>query len=334
MHPEFFQKYSHLSPGELFCLREEEKLRLKKQSTRAGLCVISFLLIQNVLSLFIGFIPSLNAAYFSDSVLPRIIEMTLYLSSMLVPFMVAYILLPEEDKVASYCFDKPLSVKACLAAVVAGTMFCTVGNFATDYFIALLSSFGIELSGGDYSLSETVEDFVFQTINIALLPALVEEFALRCVIMQPLRKYGDKFAIIMSSLVFALMHGNMIQIPFAFVAGLAIGYFVIATRSIWTGVAIHLINNLLSVILSFVFLKDAQAASTFYSAMNAVTLVAGIICFAVFMTLCKREKLKPNPTVLSNKDLGTAYIFTPSMIIAIVLIALFTSQFVEYTGVG
>ncbi|MBQ7053829.1 MAG: CPBP family intramembrane metalloprotease [Oscillospiraceae bacterium] len=260
--------------------------------------------------------------------------MTLYLSSMLVPFMVAYILLPEEDKVASYCFDKPLSVKACLAAVVAGTMFCTVGNFATDYFIALLSSFGIELSGGDYSLSETVEDFVFQTINIALLPALVEEFALRCVIMQPLRKYGDKFAIIMSSLVFALMHGNMIQIPFAFVAGLAIGYFVIATRSIWTGVAIHLINNLLSVILSFVFLKDAQAASTFYSAMNAVTLVAGIICFAVFMTLCKREKLKPNPTVLSNKDLGTAYIFTPSMIIAIVLIALFTSQFVEYTGVG
>lgn len=285
------------------------------------------------MGLLIGLVPSLYTAYLSDTPLPRIIEMINYLAVMLVPFMSAYVMLPDDEKKAAYCFDKPISAKAALAAIVAGLMFCTIGDIATDYFIAFLSAFGIELSGGEYTLSPTIEDFVFQMINIAVLPALIEEFALRSVVMQPLRRYGDKFAIVMSAFVFALMHGNLIQIPFAFIAGLAIGFFVIATGSIWVGVTIHFLNNTVSVVLSYVYMKDPVLTNRVYSLITAITLVAGIICTAVFMILCKRERLKNNQTILETSELVKTYIFTAAMIIAIILIAMSTADFVTITGV-
>lgn len=71
---------------------------------------------------------------------------------------------------------------------------------------------------------------------------------MRGVVMQPLRKYGDWFAILTSAFVFALMHGNLVQAPFAFIAGIGLGYAVIASGSLWTGILIHLLNNSISVI--------------------------------------------------------------------------------------
>lgn len=38
-----------------------------------------------------------------------------------------------------------------------------------------------------------------------------------------LRPYGTWFAVIVTAILFALMHGNILQIPFAFLVGLACG---------------------------------------------------------------------------------------------------------------
>ena len=67
--------------------------------------------------------------------------------------------------------------------------------------------------------------------------------------MGNLRKYGDKFALLASALVFAVMHGNLVQAPFALIAGFGLGYLSIKTGTIWTGIAIHAANNLISVIV-------------------------------------------------------------------------------------
>ena len=42
----------------------------------------------------------------------------------------------------------------------------------------------------------------------------------------------------------------MTQFPNAFLMGLVIGYFVVKTNSIWTGIVIHFVNNALSVLVS------------------------------------------------------------------------------------
>ena len=84
---------------------------------------------------------------------------------------------------------------------------------------------------------------IIYALSVAVVAPLVEEFAMRGVVMQPLKKYGRWFAIIASSLVFGVLHGNFIQAPFALIAGIGIGYAVCVTDSIWTGVLIHFCNN-------------------------------------------------------------------------------------------
>ena len=101
--------------------------------------------------------------------------------------------------------------------------------------------------------------------------------------MQSLRKYGDGFAIIMSSFVFALMHGNMIQIPFAFIAGIGIGYAVIKTGTMWTGIIIHFINNAIAVISMTVSQNCSDEITNMFSMiLYTVVFAVGIICFALY----------------------------------------------------
>ena len=75
---------------------------------------------------------------------------------------------------------------------------------------------------------------------------------MRGVVLQSLRRYGERYALVVSSLIFALMHGNMTQAPFAFMLGLVIGRIVLETESMWTGILIHVINNSYAVLMTAV----------------------------------------------------------------------------------
>ena len=91
---------------------------------------------------------------------------------------------------------------------------------------------------------------VLFAINIALLPALVEELIFRGIVLGSLRPWGDGFAVAVSAVLFALMHRNTAQFPNALGMGLALGYFVVKTGSLWTGVVIHLLNNAFVLVLA------------------------------------------------------------------------------------
>ena len=86
-------------------------------------------------------------------------------------------------------------------------------------------------------------------IYIVLVGPIFEELIFRGAIMGSLRKYGDNFAILFSSLLFGLYHGVVLQIPFAFAMGLVLGYA--CTRwSMRTAIALHIITNGLSMLFS------------------------------------------------------------------------------------
>ena len=92
--------------------------------------------------------------------------------------------------------------------------------------------------------------------------------------------------------MFALMHGNMVQLPFAFIAGFALAYVVIATDSIWYTIFIHMSNNSISVIQSFIF-GDCEAELAILIPIFAFVLgiASTIIHFQkrVADTTCKKQ---------------------------------------------
>ncbi len=239
---------------------------------------------------------------------------------MFVPFFVYYLFSKAEDKKRMNVFNAPKSGMLYVLGVFAGLGLCLAGNSATTLFSISLELFGVTFFSGseDMAISTSFVGVLIYIFSTAVMPALFEEFAFRGVVMQPLRKYGDWFAILMSAFCFAIVHANMVQIPFAFIAGVSLGYFCIKTKSIWTSVTIHFLNNLISVLFSVYFEKYPNASVMIYYIVTSALVLIGVVAMIVFRKNCT-VKTKKDPTVM-NKHKGlkkATFVTGPTLVIAI-----------------
>lgn len=325
--------FGGIPPYHYGILREQEKQMLRRQSVRAGLCVTAFILLQEMTVYLLAFVPPLYALCVQDGVFAQVFEI-LFLLLILSPFLLSFVRMAEGEKEQVDQFRRPVSKPAAVLAVVSGYFFCTVGNFVTSYLLVVLETLGFSVGGGEYAPPQSPVQFVLMLLTIGVLPAMLEEFSLRGVVMQPLRFFGDRFAIVMTAFVFAMMHGNLTQIPFAFIAGIAMGYFVVATGSLWVGIAIHLLNNLSSVVLTYLLQVRPTAGEMFYHIETSVSIVAGLLCTALFLTVCKHNRLQKKECALCTGEKVRAYLFTAPMIISILLLILETVRLIQFTGYG
>ena len=143
---------------------------------------------------------------------------------------------------------KPLSA---ICYVLFGASICLLANIPANIVSSLLQQFGFSGTLPSEPETDILGAKILYAITIAVIPPLFEEFAFRGVVLSSLRKYGDWFAIVCSSVLFALFHGNFIQIPFAFLSGLVLGLAVVRTNNLWTSVAIHFLNNGFAVFQEF-----------------------------------------------------------------------------------
>lgn len=97
-------------------------------------------------------------------------------------------------------------------------------------------------------------------ISVAIVPALCEEFLYRGCILSNLLPYGKATAIIASAILFSMMHGNVAQFFYTFVAGLVLGAVYVETGSIWPCTFIHLFNNFYSVIQQVIYERGGESA--------------------------------------------------------------------------
>lgn len=226
-----------------------EAKHITKLSLLAGAAVLSFAGMQNIM-VFLLSRAGLSSLYISNYSFQMIFGTLCSIICIFVPFISVYGLYSKGDREKCFAFGRPVSGKAFGLAVAAGLMVCIISDYVSSGFNSFVSTFGIYFTDVSTDAPSDFQEFILFTLECAVVPAVVEEFAIRGVIMQPLRRYGDRFALVMSSVIFALMHGNMMQIPFALMAGFALGYFAMATGSIWTSVVIHFANNFLSVLFT------------------------------------------------------------------------------------
>lgn len=90
------------------------------------------------------------------------------------------------------------------------------------------------------------------TLLMAVTPAVVEELAYRGIILGEYRCAGRLKAIVMSGVLFGLMHMNFNQMAYAVFLGIMMGLLAEATGSIFTTMFAHFCFNEISVLLSYV----------------------------------------------------------------------------------
>lgn len=90
-------------------------------------------------------------------------------------------------------------------------------------------------------------------VGMALLPAIGEEFLLRGAVFGSIRAKGTVYAIVLSALLFAIMHGSPVQFIHQFLIGCIMAFLVYQTESIWASVLFHFVNNALVILYEFVY---------------------------------------------------------------------------------
>ncbi len=298
-----------------------DKRTLKTISAAIGGAIIGFYLIQQIFGLLLA-VPAVNSLYYSDKIFGECMSLLIPLVSISVPFLIAGHFLQGKTEYDLIPLGKPDGTAKTLLAIPSGVALCLIGSYVTGFLNSLLQDAGAELSAPDLSVPEkSAFATVIYIVRLTLSAALVEEICIRGVVMQSLRRYGDCFAIVMSAMIFGLMHANLIQAPFAFIAGAVIGYFTIATGSVWTGIIIHLFNNGISG-LAGLFSKafDENTANVLSASLIYFALVFGLICFVIFGFKYSKTRLHRNESDMSAAKRAGTYIFTPPMILALVLI--------------
>jgi len=312
--------------------RRQDKRQLRRYGNLFGGGVIAFEAISVVVVVALVLLNKLEW-FESDPIFASAINGMITILGMFLPFLLLYTFLGETAKPAVRAvLGGPYRGSRMGLTIPIGVLFCLVANFITVFFVSFLEKAGLSLSSPELEFSFTPLGVTMGIVQIAVVPALVEEFAMRGVVMQPLRRYGDRFAIAVSAVLFAVMHGNLVQAPFALIIGLVIGYFVVVTGSIWTGVLIHFCNNLYAVLLTMLSQYGGEdELNWIYLVVNMTILVAGAVCLAVYGMRGRKRQLCPPSTQLSGGEKASGFFLTPGMLIVIAIAAYTSWNFMEFT---
>lgn len=163
--------------------------------------------------------------------------------------------------------------------------------------------------------STTISMFLY----VSFIGPIVEEIIYRGFVLRSLEKYGKLTAIVISSLLFGIMHANIPQGVFAFGVGLVLGY-VAVEYSIGWAIALHIINNcIFSEILGF--------ATSGLSEQMQNTISMGIfLLFAVAAAIILWKKRKYLKTfIIENRTAKRIYLhlFTGAGIVVFTVVELF-----------
>ena len=97
--------------------------------------------------------------------------------------------------------------------------------------------------------SNPVESFTAQTevlpriVFVVLLGPVLEELAFRKFLIDRMANYGEFLAVLVSSLIFGLFHGNFSQLFYAFALGMVFGYIYLRTGKLRYSIFLHCFIN-------------------------------------------------------------------------------------------
>ena len=134
-------------------------------------------------------------------------------------------------------------------------------------------------------------------IAIGAVPAILEESVYRGVLFNEYRKRNPLSGILISGLLFGLMHMNLNQFCYAFIMGVIFALLVEATDSLLASMVVHFTINATSVLISW-FAEDAVMAEgkeeliSYLYTVLPIAVVFTVLAFLVLSFIGKMEGRK------------------------------------------
>jgi len=155
-----------------------------------------------------------------------------------------------------------------------------VGGFAGDQFVRWFPPSERQLE----MFRSMLESGLLSVVVVIFIGPFIEEVIFRGLILRSfLTNYSPVRAVVYSSLLFALYHLNIYQIPFAFVFGLLGGWLYHRTGTLWPSLGAHVVVNAIAVGLTP---KDGNVLYTPepWNSPVLATGAAAVLALGIFWT--------------------------------------------------
>lgn len=230
------------------------------------------------------------------------------------------------NKISDLIQFKTFDKKFGLACIGIGMMTCVYANFAANSLLFNLNSIGLYPHIPEFPYDNNTASIIMYIIYLSIIPPLVEEFAYRGIVLGSLRQYGDGFAILVSSVLFGLMHENFGQTSFAFIVGLILGFLTVRLNSILPAMIIHFLNNFSATIFDIIEKNFGSYYQTLAQNLFSLTSVLiGILCLIYILNKDKNFfSIQRSTSALNLKQKLKAFSSSAIMIIVLVIFAIET----------
>lgn len=308
-----------------------------------GRTMLIFLLLFNIYGVGITVLAIVLDVLPIDNVTYNVTYQIFYAIGYMLTFMLPVLFLRRFLR-GSGCVIQPMSLSPRLSPMLIPIVFAGV---TVCFSMAQINSAIVDLFGysdfmsdmmGETTATMAPYEIVLNFIVISIVPAFCEEFLFRGAILSNCRPFGRTNAVIISAVLFALMHQNAGQLLYTFAAGIVLGLVYEYTGSIWNCTVLHLLNNFVSVVQSVILTRygETEYAFTVLTIIEVCIYLIGAISIGVLVSkhFSKRPKLedgvfeKTLPATDSYAEHpirgreAVKLFFCPSMIVFVVFVAM------------
>jgi len=165
-------------------------------------------------------------------------------------------------------------------------------GIASVYLASALSAlweYGLDALGlrglSGVSLPQTERELMLMIVSTAALPAICEELLFRGFILSAWESRGTAYAIAVTSVLFALLHGNLYGLPAYLLVGAVSGYITFALDSVYAGIIYHTVYNAACLAIPYLLIDSGEAAGSAEVAVSASMLLSVALDFFMIMSM-------------------------------------------------
>ena len=299
------------------------KENIKNIFSRIGIGLTAFIIVTLVSQLVIKFIlKSLYPEALSIQYLMWINMAIMYL----IGFPTFYLIVKDIPK---HCYKEQKKIKfktflSFLAVSISSMYIFNIVGILVNYLLGYL--IGNNIANPLESLITSVST-KFILVFVVILAPIVEETIFRQIILDRVRVYGDKFAIIFTALLFGLFHGNLSQFFYAFALGAIFAYLKLKTNKLIYPILLHIIINFMGSYVGIKILESIDIINDviqFNSSYKFILLysffvfsmfISGII---IFLLNIKKLEFEPQKVQLSSNYINKSAYLNLGIIIFVI----------------
>lgn len=196
----------------------------------------------------------------------------------------------RDPKIASHLRIEPLKGRVAALSVLTAAVAVLFINCVSHLWFILVQCMGGTIPASGVAVPTTVRGLASAVILSAVLPGICEELLFRGLMLSAWEERGSLRAVTTVSLLFTLLHGNLLGIPSEFICGVLLACIVISSGSLFAGMVFHTVFNSTLLIASYwarTVETDAEAAYT--GALSLLPFLLGALLFgSILMFLMLR----------------------------------------------